>query len=37
MIDESRINPNCDKLYQHLNGVLVEYFKDNKPIPQYKV
>ncbi|MHB8104015.1 MAG: methyltransferase domain-containing protein [Dehalococcoidales bacterium] len=35
MIDESLINPNLDKLYQHFNSVLAKYFKDDKPIPQY--
>jgi SAM-dependent methyltransferase len=35
MIDESRINPNLDKLYQHFDKVLAKYFKDNKPTPEY--
>ncbi len=35
MIDESRINPNLDKLYQHFDKALAKYFKDSKPIPRY--
>jgi 2-polyprenyl-3-methyl-5-hydroxy-6-metoxy-1,4-benzoquinol methylase/ribosomal protein S27E len=35
MIDESRINPNLDKLYQHFDSAIAKYFKDDKPIPQY--
>lgn len=35
MIDESRINPNLNKLYQHFDNVLAKYFKDSQPIPQY--
>ena len=35
MIDESRINPNLDKLYQHFDNVIARYFKDNNPIPKY--
>ena len=35
MIDESKINPNLDKLHQHFDGVLQKYFEGDKPIPKY--
>jgi 2-polyprenyl-3-methyl-5-hydroxy-6-metoxy-1,4-benzoquinol methylase len=35
MIDESRINPNLDKLYQHFDNALEKYFKGTKPVPEY--
>lgn len=35
MIDESRINPNLDKLHQHFDSILEKYFEGTKPIPEY--
>ena len=35
MIDESKINPNLDKLHQHFDSVLEKYFEGTKPIPKY--
>ena len=35
MVDESKINPNLDKLYEHFSNVLKNYFKDDKPIKKY--
>ena len=35
MIDESRINPNLDKLHRHFDSALEKYFKGNQPIPEY--
>lgn len=35
MVDESKINPNLDRLYEHFNRVLGEYFEGEKPIPEY--
>lgn len=35
MIDESKINPNLNKLYEHFNRVLEKYFEGDKPIPKY--
>jgi 2-polyprenyl-3-methyl-5-hydroxy-6-metoxy-1,4-benzoquinol methylase len=35
MIDESKINPNLDKLHQHFDSVLERYFEGNKPVPEY--
>lgn len=35
MIDESKINPNLDKLHQHFDSVLEKYFEGTKSIPKY--
>jgi len=35
MIDESKINPNLDKLHQHFDSVLEKYFKGTEPVPEY--
>ena len=35
MIDESKINPNLDKLHQHFDSVLGKYFEGTEPIPEY--
>jgi len=35
MVDESKINPNLDKLYEHFSTVLEHYFEDGKPIDKY--
>jgi 2-polyprenyl-3-methyl-5-hydroxy-6-metoxy-1,4-benzoquinol methylase len=35
MIDESKINPNLDELHRYFDSVLVRYFKDGQPIPEY--
>jgi len=35
VIDESKINPNLDKLHQHFDSVLEKYFEGTKPIPKY--
>ena len=35
MIDESRINPDLDKYYEHVKNTLGKYFDDNGPIPKY--
>ncbi len=35
MIDESKINPNLDKLHQHFDSVLQKYFEGGKPIRKY--
>jgi len=35
MIDESKINPNLDKLYRHFDSALQKYFEGDKPIPEY--
>jgi 2-polyprenyl-3-methyl-5-hydroxy-6-metoxy-1,4-benzoquinol methylase len=35
MIDESRINPDLDKYYEHVKNTLGKYFSDGKPIPKY--
>lgn len=35
MIDESKINPNLDKLHKHFDSVLQKYFQGEKPIPKY--
>lgn len=35
MIDESRINPDLDKYYEHVKNTLGKYFNDNGPIPEY--
>ena len=35
MIDESKVNPNLDKLYEYFNRVLEKYFEGDKPISKY--
>jgi SAM-dependent methyltransferase len=35
MIDDSKINPNLDRLHEHFSGVLDKYFKDGQPISKY--
>jgi len=35
MVDEAKINPNLDKLYEHFSSVLEKYFEKGKPIDKY--
>jgi 2-polyprenyl-3-methyl-5-hydroxy-6-metoxy-1,4-benzoquinol methylase/ribosomal protein S27E len=35
MIDESKINPNIDKLHRYFDSVLSKYFQGEKPIEKY--
>lgn len=35
MIDDSRINPNLDKLHKHFKTVLDKYFDGDKPVVEY--
>ena len=35
MIDDSKINPNLDKLHEHFKAVLDKYFDGDKPITEY--
>jgi 2-polyprenyl-3-methyl-5-hydroxy-6-metoxy-1,4-benzoquinol methylase len=35
MINDSRVNPNLDKLHEHFETILDKYFDGDKPIPEY--
>lgn len=35
MIDETKINPNIDKLHRYFDSILAKYFENGKPVPSY--